>query len=214
VDPTLPGSTIDLEPGDLQRVQDWPRDRAAIDPDAPIARALDRCLLAGALFLARRSTDETALKSVRIAIRDEERWRAQASKKVRPEPAACWKAVLVEFTKARACRASRKLDKVLDARPTIPSSTAEAGTAGPRVNPLELMRALPLKGMLDLRRDLDPRAEETLYARLEAFLAGRLSHQAWAKTLCVILDARRAADRLEETRLRKWRQTFSSPQGW
>jgi hypothetical protein len=39
----------------------------------------DRCLWAGALFLARRSTEETALKSVRIALRDEGRWRAQGS---------------------------------------------------------------------------------------------------------------------------------------
>jgi hypothetical protein len=68
--------------------------------------------------------------------------------------------------------------------------------------------------MLNLRRDLNPQAEETLHARLEARMAGQLSQQAWAKTLSVILEARRAADRLEETRPRKWRQTFSSQQGW
>jgi hypothetical protein len=45
-------------------------------------------------------------------------------------------------------------------------------------------------------------------------MAGKLSHQAWAKTLSVIVEARRAADRLEEARPRKWIQTFSSPQGW
>jgi hypothetical protein len=68
--------------------------------------------------------------------------------------------------------------------------------------------------MLNFRRDLEPQAEETLHARLEALMTGRLSQQAWAKTLSVILEARRAADRLEEARSRKWRQTFSSPQGW
>jgi hypothetical protein len=79
LDPTIPGSTIELSPRDLQRVQDWLRDRAAIDPSALTARALDRCLWAGALFLARRSTEETALRSVGLALRDKERWRAKTS---------------------------------------------------------------------------------------------------------------------------------------
>jgi hypothetical protein len=81
MDPTLPGSTIELSPRDLQRVQDWLRDRAGVDPSLLTARALDRCLGAGALLLARRSTEETALKSVRIALRDEERWRTKISPK-------------------------------------------------------------------------------------------------------------------------------------
>jgi hypothetical protein len=79
MDPTLPGSTIELESRDLERVRDWLRHQAGIDPDALTARALDRCTWAGALFLARRSTEETAVKSVRIALRDEERWRSKAS---------------------------------------------------------------------------------------------------------------------------------------
>jgi hypothetical protein len=68
--------------------------------------------------------------------------------------------------------------------------------------------------MRDLRKDLDPEAEETLHARLEALMAGELGLAAWLKTLCAISAARRAADRLEETRRRKWRQTFSSSKGW
>ena len=118
----------------------------------------------------------------------------------------------VEFAKARAAerRATRKLETALPARASAtPGADAEA-----TVNPLALMRAWSSPGMLNLRRDLDPQADETLHARLEALLAGRLSQQAWAKTLSVILEARRAADRLEETRPRKWRQTFNSPQGW
>ena len=79
MDPTIPGSTIDLERRDLQRVCEWLRSVAGVDPDALTARALDRCTWAAALFLARRSTEETALKSVRIALRDEERWRSKAS---------------------------------------------------------------------------------------------------------------------------------------
>jgi hypothetical protein len=79
MDPTLPGSTIELECQDLQRVCEWLRSVAGVDPDALTARALDRCKWAGALFLAHRSTEATALKSVRIALRDEERWRSQAS---------------------------------------------------------------------------------------------------------------------------------------
>jgi hypothetical protein len=119
-----------------------------------------------------------------------------------------------EFAKARAAerRATRKLETALGERASAPSR-ADA-EAGPRVNPLELMRAWSSPGMLNLRRDLDPQAEETLHAQLEALMAGQLSQRAWAKTLSVILDARRAADRLEATRPRKWRQTFSSPQGW
>jgi hypothetical protein len=121
----------------------------------------------------------------------------------------------VEFAKARAAerRAARKLETALAERASAtPGADAEA--TGPQVNPLELMRAWSSPGMLNLRRDLDPQAEESLHARLEALLAGTLGQQAWAKTLCLILEARRAADRLEETRPRKWRQTFSSPEGW
>jgi hypothetical protein len=96
-----------------------------------------------------------------------------------------------EFAKARAAdrRATRKLETALDACASAPSG-ADAEATGPPVNPLELMRAWSSPGMLNLRRDLDPRAEETLHARLEALMAGRLSQQAWAKTLSVILDAR------------------------
>jgi hypothetical protein len=79
MDPTLPGSTIELTPRDLQRVCEWLRSVAGVDPDALTARALDRCTWAGALFLARRSTEATALKSVTVALKDEELWRSKAS---------------------------------------------------------------------------------------------------------------------------------------
>ena len=79
MDPTLPGSTIELERRDFQRVCEWLRSAARVDPEALTARALDRCIWAAALFLARRSTEETALKSVTIAMRDEELWRSKAS---------------------------------------------------------------------------------------------------------------------------------------
>ena len=130
-----------------------------------------------------------------------------------PPPRA--KQFRVEFAKARAAerRAARKVETALGARASAPSR-ADAEAAGPPVNPLALMRAWSSPGMLNLRRDLDPQAEETLHARLEALLAGQLSQQSWVKTLSVILEARRAADRLGEARSRKWRQTFSSPQGW
>jgi hypothetical protein len=120
-----------------------------------------------------------------------------------------------EFAKARAAerRAMRKLEGALAARASAPSG-ADAEATGPRDNPLALMRAWSSPGMLNLRRDLDLQAEEAVHARLEALMAGRLSHQAWAKTLSMILDARDATDRLEETRPRKWRQKFSSPDGW
>jgi hypothetical protein len=73
MDPTLAGSTIDLEPRDHQRVHGWLRNSAGVDPDQLTARALDRCTWAAALFLARRSTEATALKSAMVAVRDEER---------------------------------------------------------------------------------------------------------------------------------------------
>ena len=77
MDPTLTGSTIELALSDLRRVHDWLRCKAGVDPDALTARALDRCTWAAALFLARRSTEWTALNSVRVAIGDEVRWRAK-----------------------------------------------------------------------------------------------------------------------------------------
>ena len=116
----------------------------------------------------------------------------------------------VEFAKARAAerRATRKLETALPARASAtPGADAEA-----TVNPLALMRVWSSPGMLNLRRDLDPQAEETLHARLEALMAGQLSQQAWAKTLSVILEARRAVDRLDGTRSRKRIQTFNSPE--
>jgi hypothetical protein len=76
------------------------------------------------------------------------------------------------------------------------------------------MRAWSSPGMRNLRRDLDAQAEEKLRVRLEALLVGELGHEAWLKTLSVIVEAKRATDRLEETRPQKWRQTFTSPQGW
>jgi hypothetical protein len=77
MDPTLPSSTIELSPRDLQRVQNWLRSAAGVDPDGLAAHALDRCTWTAALFLARRSTEWTALNSVRVAIGDEVRWRAK-----------------------------------------------------------------------------------------------------------------------------------------
>jgi hypothetical protein len=79
MDPMLPGATIELSPRDLQRVQDWLRSAAGVDPDGLTARALDRCTWAAAVFLARRSTEETALKSINVALKDEELWRSKAS---------------------------------------------------------------------------------------------------------------------------------------
>jgi hypothetical protein len=77
-DPTVEGRTIDLKPRDLQRVHAWLR-LVGVDVDALTARALDRCLWAGALCLARRTTEATALKSVAVALRDERQWRAKTA---------------------------------------------------------------------------------------------------------------------------------------
>jgi hypothetical protein len=124
------------------------------------------------------------------------------------------KTVQVEFAKARAAerRAARKLDQVLNAGASA-SSTAEREVEGPRVGPLELMRVWSSAGMLTLRRDLDAQAEEKLRDQLEALLSGQLRPSVWRRTVFLINDARRAADRLEETHSREWRQTFNSPQG-
>jgi hypothetical protein len=137
------------------------------------------------------------------------------ARKFRLNPPPCGKQFRVEFVKARAAerRATRKLETTLAARATAPSG-ADTEATGRRVNPLELMRVWSSPGMLNLRRDLDAQAEEKLRVRLEALLVGELGQEAWLKTLSVTVEAKRAADRLEETRPRKWRQTFSSPQGW
>jgi hypothetical protein len=65
------------------------------------------------------------------------------------------------------------------------------------------MRAWSSAGMLNLRSGLDAQAQENLRVQLEALLAGELSQEAWLKTMSLIAEARRAADRLEQTRLKK-----------
>jgi hypothetical protein len=74
-DPTVEGATILLSPRDLERVWEWLRRVARVDDlDALTARCRDRLLWAGALCIARRTTQETALQSVRTALKDEARW--------------------------------------------------------------------------------------------------------------------------------------------
>jgi hypothetical protein len=74
-DPTVEGATISLSPGDRERVREWLRHVAGVDDlDALTARCRDRLLWAGALCIARRTTQETALQSVRTALKDEARW--------------------------------------------------------------------------------------------------------------------------------------------
>lgn len=74
-DPTVEGATILLSACDLDRVRDWLRHVARVDDfDALTARCSDRLLWAGALCIARRTTEETALKSVRTALKDEAQW--------------------------------------------------------------------------------------------------------------------------------------------
>jgi hypothetical protein len=73
------------------------------------------------------------------------------------------------------------------------------------------MRAWSSPGMLNLRRDLDAQAEEKLRAQLRGFLAGELSQGAWLKTLSVITEARRAADRLAVTQLHR---AFTASDEW
>ncbi|HEY1862746.1 MAG TPA: hypothetical protein VGG77_03460 [Roseiarcus sp.] len=53
--------------------------RRGVNLDTQTTCAFDRCTWAAALFLARRATEDTALKSVRVALKDEERWLAKTS---------------------------------------------------------------------------------------------------------------------------------------
>jgi hypothetical protein len=121
----------------------------------------------------------------------------------------------VEFAKVRATerRTTRKLSRVLKERATALSS-ARVEAEPLRFSNIEFARVWSSPRMLDLRRGLDPQAEESLRARLEAFMAGELSQQAWLKILCSINEARRAADRREETRPRKWTRSVKSPEEW
>jgi hypothetical protein len=75
-DPTVEGATISLKPRDCDRVQAWLQS-VGVDVDALTARALDRCRWAGALFLSKRTSEATGLKSVAVALRDERQWRAK-----------------------------------------------------------------------------------------------------------------------------------------
>jgi hypothetical protein len=75
-DPTVEGATISLKPRDCDRVHVWLRS-VGVDAEALTARALDRCRWAGALFLSKRTSEATGLKSVAVALRDERQWRAK-----------------------------------------------------------------------------------------------------------------------------------------
>jgi hypothetical protein len=123
----------------------------------------------------------------------------------------------VEFAKARAAerRATRKLFCVLQERATVLTSAGVETEPEPlRFRRIEFARIWSSPHMLDLRRGLDPQAEESLRARLEAFMAGELSRGAWVKILCSINQVRLAVDRIGEARTQKWRQTGSSFEGW
>jgi len=86
-DPAVEGATILLSPRDLGRVLEWLRDVARVDDlDALTARCRDRLLWAGALCIARRTTEETALKSVRTALKDEARWLIRIGGSLRSSP--------------------------------------------------------------------------------------------------------------------------------
>ena len=74
--PWVPGRTIDLAPRDEDRVLTWLREAAKVDdPDALSPRCYDRLCWA-ALCLAKRTTEETGLRSVQTALKDEHRWTA------------------------------------------------------------------------------------------------------------------------------------------
>src|SRR6516165_10805298 len=78
-------------------------------------------------------------------------------------PPARGKQFRVEFAKARAAkrRAARKLDNVLNARASAPSTMGREAE-GPCVGARGLMRAWSSAGMLNLRSGLDAQAEEKL----------------------------------------------------
>ncbi len=77
-DPTLPGSTIALQPQDLARAEAWLRDiretRTRL-ADGACARSM---LVAAALCLSRRYDEETAFLKVKRALQDEELWRSKS----------------------------------------------------------------------------------------------------------------------------------------
>jgi hypothetical protein len=73
-DPTVPGRTIALPPVDQVRVDAWLRQTASVDPEAFTPRGQDRLRWAGALCLARRATEESAMRMVRRAVAEEDRW--------------------------------------------------------------------------------------------------------------------------------------------
>jgi hypothetical protein len=74
-DPTIPGATLALSPRDETRVRDFVLSEAGVRLDSlATARAVDRCMWAGALALAKRCTIPTARREIDRALRDERRW--------------------------------------------------------------------------------------------------------------------------------------------
>ena len=66
----------------------------------------------------------------------------------------------------------------------------------------------------DLRFGLPPQEVEKLHNQLASVLSGEISLKVWHATIAALREARSAADRSDDARPRKWRQSWLDLNGW
>ena len=100
-------------------------------------------------------------------------------------------------------RAERRLAAALDNNGVVHTT-----------NTAELTRLWASTAFSDLRVGLPPREVEKLHNQLASVLSGEISLKVWHTTIAALREARRAADLSDDTRPRKWRQSWPDLNGW
>ena len=82
------------------------------------------------------------------------------------------------------------------------------------INSAELARLWASPAFCDLRFGLPPHEVEKLHNQLSSVLSGETPLKVWHATIAALREARRAADLSDDTRPRKWRQSWPDLNGW
>jgi hypothetical protein len=94
------------------------------------------------------------------------------------------------------------------------AAAVDDGQTGHAFNPTELARIWASAAFSDLRFGLPPHEVERLHNQLASVLSGETSLKVWHATIAALREARRAADLSDDTRPRKWRQSWPDLNDW
>jgi hypothetical protein len=94
------------------------------------------------------------------------------------------------------------------------AAALDDGQTGHAFNPTELARIWASAAFSDLRFGLTPHEVEKLHNQLSSVLSGETPLKVWHATIAALREARRAADLSDDTRPRKWRQSWPDLNGW